>query len=191
MAKSSFRADVEAIRRRARAKMEDGAVTAAYRADRNRVIGVLNEALATEIVCILRYKNHYFVASGINAQPVATEFLEHANEEQQHADWLCQRIMQLGGTPNMNPEGLAGRSHAEYVDGGTLEEMIRENLVAERIAIEAYAEIIRWLGDDDPTTRRLLEDILKAEEEHADDLASLLGTLEVKSPKKAPRRRRR
>jgi len=173
----SFQTDLQTIRRRARQRMEDGAVTGAYLADREKVIGVLNEVLATEIVCVLRYKNHYFMASGINAQPVAQEFLTHANEEQQHADWVAQRITQLGGTPNFNPEGLATRSHAEYVEGATLERMIREDLVAERVAIETYSEIIRWLGSDDPTTRRLMEDILKMEEEHADDLANLLQTI--------------
>jgi len=172
-----FKTDLEAIRRRARQRMDDGAVTGAYLADRARVIEVLNEVLATEIVCVLRYKNHYFMASGINAQPVAQEFLQHATEEQQHADWVAQRITQLGGTPNFNPDGLATRSHAQYVEGATLERMIREDLVAERIAIETYSEITRWLGSDDPTTRRLIEDILKMEEEHADDLANLLQTL--------------
>ena len=172
-----FKTDLETIRRRARQRMEDGAVTGAYLADRDRVIEVLNEVLATEIVCVLRYKNHYFMASGINAQPVAQEFLQHAHEEQQHADMVAQRITQLGGNPNLNPEGLATRAHAQYVEAATLERMIREDLVAERIAIETYAEIIRWLGTDDPTTRRLMEDLLKVEEEHADDLANMLQTL--------------
>jgi bacterioferritin len=172
-----FKTDLETIRRRARQRMEDGPVTGAYLADRTRVVEVLNEVLATEIVCVLRYKNHYFMASGINAQPVAQEFLQHATEEQQHADWVAQRITQLGGAPNFNPEGLATRSHAQYVEGATLERMIREDLVAERVAIEIYSEITRWLGSDDPTTRRLIEDILKMEEEHADDLANLLQTL--------------
>ena len=172
-----FKTDLEAIRRRARDQMSDGAVTGAYRADRPRVLAVLNEVLATEIVCILRYRNHYFMASGINAGPVAQEFLQHANEEQMHADWVAQRITQLGGVPNFNPEGLAARSHAQYAEGDTLEAMIREDLVAERIAIETYSEIIRWLGNDDATTRRLVEDILKMEEEHADDLANLLASL--------------
>ena len=130
-----------------------------------------------EIVCVLRYKNHYFMASGINAGPVAAEFLQHANEESTHADWVAQRITQLGGVPNFNPEGLATRAHASYVEGATLEVMIQEDLVAERIAIETYSEIVRWLGNDDPTTRRIIEDILKMEEEHADDLANLLATL--------------
>jgi bacterioferritin len=172
-----FTTDLETIRRRARQRMEDGAVTGAYLADRARVIEVLNEVLATEIVCVLRYKNHYFMASGINAQPVAQEFLQHANEEQQHADWVAQRVTQLGGNPNFDPEGLVTRAHAQYVEAATLERMIREDLVAERVAIETYSEIIRWLGSDDPTTRRLMEDILKMEEEHADDLATLLQTL--------------
>lgn len=157
--------------------MSEGAVTGAYLADRDQVISVLNEVLATEIVCVLRYKNHYFMASGIHAQPVAAEFLQHANEEQTHADWVAQRITQLGGVPNFNPEGLSTRSHASYEEGDTLEKMIEEDLVAERIAIETYSEIIRWLGNDDPTTRRIIEDILKMEEEHADDLANLLATL--------------
>jgi bacterioferritin len=180
-----FKSDLAAIRKRARQRMEDGPVTGAYLADRGRVVEVLQEVLATEIVCVLRYKNHYFMASGINAQPIAQEFLTHANEEQQHADWVAQRITQLGGTPNLNPEGLATRAHAEYVEGATLERMIREDLVAERIAIETYSEIARWLGSDDPTTRRLMEDILKMEEEHADDLATMLQTLAPRRPAKA------
>jgi len=175
--KTPFKADIEAIRRRAKDRMEQGPVTSAYRADRAQVVQVLNEVLATEIVCNLRYRNHYFMASGIHAGPVADEFLEHATEEQQHADWVAERITQLGGMPNMNPEGLATRSHAEYVERDRLEDMIREDLVAERIAIETYAEIARWLSDDDPTTRRLIERILEKEEEHADDLANLLAAL--------------
>jgi bacterioferritin len=175
--KQPFKTDLETIRRRARAKMTDGAVTDAYKADRSQVIAVLNEVLATEIVCVLRYRNHHFVASGIHAGPVAAEFMQHATEEQMHADWVAQRICQLGGVPNFNPEGLATRSHAEYREGATLSAMIEEDLVSERIAIETYSEIVRWLGDDDPTTRRMVEDILKMEEEHADDLANLLTTL--------------
>ncbi len=173
-----FKTDLETIRTRAREKMTDGAVTGAYKADLQQVIAVLNEVLATEIVCILRYKNHYYMATGINAPTVAAEFLEHANEEQMHADWIAQRITQLGGVPNFDPKGLATRSHAEYVEGESLSDMIREDLVAERIAIETYSEIIRWLKDNDPTTRRIMEDILKMEEEHADDLASLLEMVE-------------
>lgn len=175
--KGPFQTDIETIQRRAREKMSEGAVTSAYLADRELVIEVLNEILATEIVCVLRYKNHYFMASGINAGPVATEFLEHANEEQMHADWVAERITQLGGSPNFSPEGLASRAHAHYSEGETLQEMIEEDLVAERVAIETYSEIIRWLGSDDPTTRRMVEDILKMEEQHADELASLLATL--------------
>ena len=175
-----FKSDLEAIRRRARDHMEDGAVTGAYHADRDRVIAVLNEVLATEIVCVLRYKNHYFMAAGIHAKPVAEEFLEHAGEEQQHADAVAKRITELGGVPNLSPEGLATRSHAEYKEAGTLEEMIKEDLVAERVAIETYAEIIRWLGTDDVTTRRLLEGILATEEEHADDLANLLESIRTR-----------
>lgn len=169
-----FQSDIEAIRKRARSHMHDGAVTDAYKADRERVIEVLNEVLATEIVCVLRYKNHYYMASGIHGEQVAQEFLTHANEEQAHADRVAERITVLGGRPNLNPEGLATRSHAEYAEGETLKEMLEENLVAERIAIETYSEIIRWLGDDDPTTRRMIEVILEEEEHHADDMASLL-----------------
>lgn len=175
--KRPFAADIEKIQQRARKSMSQGAVTGAYLADRVQVIRVLNSVLATEIVCILRYKNHYYMASGINAGPVAAEFLEHANEEQMHVDWVAHRITQLGGTPNFDPEGLTTRSHAAYVEGESLREMIEEDLVAERVAIETYSEIIRWLGNDDPTTRRLIEDILKMEEEHADDLVGLLETV--------------
>ncbi len=172
-----FQTDLETIRRRARDKMQDGAVTAAYHADRAQVIDVLNEVLATEIVCNLRYRNHYFMASGIHAQPVADEFKEHADQEQAHADMVADRIVQLGGVPNMNPEGLATRSHAEYKETRGLEDMIKEDLVAERVAIETYNEIIRWLGDGDVTTRRIMETILAVEEEHADDLATLLASI--------------
>ena len=169
-----FLTDIESIRARARNKMEDGAVTGAYHADRDKVIAVLNEVLATEIVCVLRYKNHYFMARGIHSQPVAAEFLEHANEEQSHADQVAMRITQLGGVPNLDPEGLATRSHVQYREGANLEAMIEEDLIAERVAIETYSEIVRWLGDDDVTTRRLMESLLAVEEEHADDLANLL-----------------
>ncbi|MBK8179423.1 MAG: bacterioferritin [Planctomycetes bacterium] len=173
MAKN-FESDIKKIRARARKHIEDGAVTAGYRAHRETVIKLLNEALATEIVCVLRYRRHHFTATGINAQTVAAEFLLHANEEQAHADLIAGRIVQLGGAPNFSPEGLATRSHAEYHDGEDLTEMIREDLVAERIAIDSYGEVIRYLGSDDPTTRRMLEGILAMEEEHADDLVSLL-----------------
>jgi len=182
-----FAADIEGIRRRARQHMERGAVTESYRANLGEVIQVLNEALATELVCILRYKRHYFMATGIDAQPVAAEFLQHATEEQQHADEIAARITQLGGEPDFNPVGLAERSHAEYAEGETLIEMIEEDLVAERIAIESYSEMIRWLGGDDPTTRRMLEGILAMEEEHADDLANMLETLAANQRPKSKR----
>jgi len=172
-----FKADLEAIRRNARSKMEDGAITAAYKADRERVIEVLNEVLATETVCTLRYRNHYFMARGIDSGPVAEEFLEHSKEEQGHADRVAKRIAELGGNPNLDPASLATRSHAEYKEAKTLEAMIREDLVAERIAVSTYSEIIRWLGNDDPTTRRMIEDLLATEEEHADDMANLLVRL--------------
>jgi bacterioferritin len=172
--KQPFRADMEAIRRRAREKMEQGPVTEAYRADRGQVIDVLNQVLATELVCVLRYKNHYFMAPGLHGEQVADEFLQHANEEQQHADMVARRIAQLGGNPDLNPAGLHTRAHAEYRECDDLEEMIREDLAAERVAIETYNEIVRWLGDDDMTTRRMMEEILAKEEEHADDLAMLL-----------------
>ena len=181
---SEFLTDVKEIRRRARQNIDKGPVTVAYRADLKRVIEVLNEVLATELVCVLRYKRHYFTASGINAQAVAAEFLQHANEEQGHADSVAQRIVQLGGSPNLNPEGLATRSHSQYDEKMALVDMIREDLVAERIAIETYSEIIRWLGNDDPTTRSLIEGILKVEEEHADDLSTLLETLKPKKKRR-------
>jgi bacterioferritin len=174
MAQQPFATDLATIRKRARDLMCDGAVTPAYRADRDRVVAVLNEVLATEIVCTLRYKNHYYMAKGINREAVAAEFLEHAAEEQDHADLVAERITQLSGEPNLNPADLATRSHSEYRTGETLQQLISEDLVAERIAIESYSEIIRWLGDDDPTSRRLMEDILAKEEEHANDLLDLL-----------------
>jgi bacterioferritin len=173
----AFLSDIQALRERARQHIEDGAVTAGYQADRKTVIKLLNAALATELVCILRYKRHHFMASGINAEAVAAEFLLHANEEQGHADLIAARIVQLKGEPDFNPEGLATRSHAEYIEGDDLQDMIREDLVAERIAIDSYGEMIRYIGDQDVTTRRMLEGILAMEEEHADDLASLLEDL--------------
>jgi bacterioferritin len=175
-----FLSDVKTIRDRARKRIEEGAVTEGYKADRRRVIDVLNEVLATELVCVLRYRRHYFMAAGINSESVKSEFLQHATEEQQHADWVAERINQLGGEPNFNPDGLAKRSHSEYVEGTDLRSMIREDLVAERIAVESYSEIVRWLGDDDPTTRKLIEDILKVEEEHADDMKNLLEKVSEK-----------
>ena len=174
MANKPFLTDIKTLRARARKHIENGAVTEGYKADRKTVIKVLNEALATEIVCVLRYRRHYFMASGINADGVAAEFLQHSNDEQGHADLIAQRIVQLGGEPNFNPEGLLTRSHAEYVEGETLTDMIKEDLVAERIAIDSYRDIIQYLGNDDPTSRRLMETILAVEEEHADDLVNLL-----------------
>lgn len=171
----SFTMDVKAIRQKARKDLEDGAVTDSYRADRQTVLKLLNEALATEVVCVLRYKRHFFMARGMNAEPVAAEFAEHATEEQEHADRLSERIVQLGGAPNLNPDGLTGRSHSEYVEANSLEDMIRENLIAERIAIDSYKQMVEYIGDKDPTTRRLLEEILAVEEEHADDLADFLA----------------
>jgi bacterioferritin len=172
-----FLTDIQTLRKRARQHIEQGAVTEGYRADRDTVVRLLNEALATEIVCVLRYRRHHFMASGIHAQSVAQEFLQHANEEQMHADQIAARIVQLGGAPNFSPEGLLTRSHAEYVEGDTLLDMIREDLVAERVAIDSYREMIGFLGNEDPTTRRMLEGILAMEEEHADDLVSLLEEL--------------
>lgn len=169
-----FLTDVATLRERARAHMDRGSVTDAYGADRGRVVEVLNEALATELVCILRYKRHYFTAQGINAQPAAAEFLQHAAEEQGHADMIAARITQLRGEPDFDPDTLTGRSHAEYDASGRLEDMLREDLVAERVAIASYSEIISWLGTGDPTTRRMLEEILAVEEEHAEDLLTLL-----------------
>ena len=172
-----FLSDIQELCRRAREHIAQGAVTPGYQADRGTVVKLLNEALATEIVCTLRYKRHYFMAKGIHAEGVAAEFLEHSRDEQQHADQIAERITQLGGEPDFSPEGLATRSHAEYVEGDSLEDMIREDLVAERIAIDSYKEIVLYLGEKDPTSRRLMEEILAKEEEHADDLANLLEDL--------------
>lgn len=177
MAAKPFVSDIKAIRERAREHIRKGAVTEGYRADRGTVIKILNEALATELVCVLRYKYHYYMASGIHSKGVAAEFLEHANEEQAHADQIAQRITQLDGKPNLSPEGLLSRSHSEYVEGHDVVEMIEEDLVAERIAIDSYREIIQYLGNDDPTTRRMMEEILAKEEEHAEDLGTLLEQL--------------
>ncbi|HEY3075057.1 MAG TPA: ferritin-like domain-containing protein [Burkholderiales bacterium] len=173
----AFLSDIQTLRKRAREHIAQGAVTPGYHADRSVVLKLLNEALATEIICTLRYKRHYFMAKGIHAEGVAAEFLQHATEEQQHADQIAARIVQLGGAPDFSPDGLATRSHAEYVEGGSLEEMIKEDLVAERIAIDSYREIIAYLAEDDPTSRRLMEEILAKEEEHADDLVTILGSL--------------
>lgn len=172
--KKPFLSDIKEIRRRARQHMERGAVTENYKGDLETSLRLLNEALATELVCVLRYKRHHYMASGIHAQAVANEFLEHASEEQSHMDQIAARIIQLNGAPNFNPDGLLMRSHSEYVEGQTLSDMIKEDLVAERIAIESYSEIIRYFGDKDPTSRRLMEEILAKEEEHAEDMKTLL-----------------
>lgn len=177
-----FVTDIQRIRERARTAIDQGAVTPSYKADHEQVVKVLNEVLATEIVCVLRYKRHYYAADGLQSESVKAEFLEHANEEQEHADWVAERITQLNGEPDFNPEGLATRSHSDYVEGDDLVSMIEEDLVAERIAIETYSEIIRWLGDNDPTSRRLIERILEKEEEHAEDLVTLISRLK---PQKA------
>ncbi len=178
MTDKPFLTDVTELRRRARQHIEEGAVTEGYRGDRETVIKLLNEALATEIVCVLRYKRHYFMAQGIHSDPIAQEFLQHANEEQGHADAIAGRIVQLGGSPNFSPDGLLSRSHSEYVEGQTLVDMIKEDLIAERVAIDSYTEMIRFIGDNDITTRRMLETILAVEEEHADDLASFLEDID-------------
>jgi len=166
--------DVATLREHARHNIEDGAVTEGYSADRLQVLQLLNEALATEIVCVLRYRRHYFMARGIKARIAAEEFMEHATEELSHADRIAERIVQLGGEPNFDPKGMLERSHSEYTAGKTLTDMIKENLVAERIAIDSYRGIVQLLSDSDPTTRRMMEEILASEEEHADDLADLL-----------------
>ena len=173
--KRPFDMDVKAIRAKARKDIESGAITDTYRADRETVLKLLNEALATEIVCVLRYKRHYFMARGLNAEPVAAEFAEHAAQEQDHADKLAERIVQRGGEPTLSPKGSLDRSHSEYVEGDSLEEMIKENLIAERIAIDSYRQMIDYIGEQDSTTRRLLEEILAGEEEHADDLSDFLA----------------
>ena len=167
--------DVQTLREQARKHIEEGAVTENYGANREKVIELLNEALATELVCVLRYRHDHFMARGLDSKVAADEFLEHANEELAHADRLAERIVQLGGEPRFEPDGLTSRSHSEYRIGKTLDEAIRENLVAERIAIDSYREMAQFVGDTDPTTRRMLEEILEVEEEHADDLADLLS----------------
>lgn len=166
------------LRARARKSIEDGAVTQSYGADRQQVVKLLNTALATELVCVLRYRHHYYVAQGLPAEAIKQEFLEHANEEQQHADQLAERIIQLGGDPDFNPAGLAERSHAEYGSGASLIEILRDDLIAERVAIQSYTEMIKYVGDDDPTTKRILESILSAEEQHAEEISSMLANLD-------------
>ena len=185
----SFVQDIQQIRDRAREKIQQGPITSNYGLDPEHVIGVLNEALATEIMCVLRYRFHYFMATGIHSAGIAAEFLEHANEEQGHADLIAARIVQLGGEPDFSPAGLADRSHSQYVEGGDLLDLIRENLIAERIAIDSYAAMIRYLGNDDPTTRVMLEEILATEEEHADDLANLLKELAPRESEPSPMKR--
>jgi bacterioferritin len=180
MQKIPFPTDVQALRKRARQHIDEGSVTAGYSADRQTVLKLLNDSLATELVCVLRYRRHHFMARGIHSQSVAQEFLDHSNEEQGHADEIAERIVQLGGAPDFAPSGLASRSHAEYVEGDTLASMITENLVAERIAIDSYRGILQYLGDQDSTTRRMIEGILAVEEEHADELADLLVAFPAK-----------
>jgi bacterioferritin len=172
---------IATLRARARKHIESGAVTEAYAADRDTVLRLLNEALATEIVCTLRYRRHYFMADGVQAEAVKEEFLTHALEEQGHADLIAARIVQLDGEPNFDPRGLAERSHAEYVAGNSLDDMIREDLVAERVAIDSYKEMITYIGPRDPTTKRMLEEILAKEEEHAEDLSSMLAEVKPRS----------
>lgn len=171
--------DIKTLRQRARQNVEEGAVTAGYGADRGAIIKLLNEALATELVCVLRYKRHYFMAKGIHAESVKSEFLQHAKEEMAHADRLAKRITELGGEPDFSPDGLSSRSHAEYIPGDSLVDMIKENLIAERIAIESYREMVTFLANNDPTTQRMIKEILAVEEEHADDMASLLEGLKI------------
>lgn len=178
---ATFTADVEAIRSRARQKIEDGAVTPDYKGDVNKAINILNEALATEIVCVLRYLHHYFMATGVHGVSVRDEFKEHADAEREHADRIADRIQQLGGKPDFNPKSLLERSASQYVEGSDLAEMIKEDLVAERIVIEVYSEMIRYFGNDDPTTRIMIEDILKDEEDHASDLSDLLFVVDPHS----------
>jgi len=172
-----FVSDVAALRKRAREHIDQGAVTDTYGLDAQQVCKVLNDALATEIVCVLRYRRHYYMASGIHSESVKAEFLEHANEEQEHADQIAERIVQLGGEPDLDPAGLLSRSHSEYVEGKTLRDMLREDLVAERIAIDSYRGIVTWLDGKDSTTRRIMEEILAKEEEHAEDLSTLLANI--------------
>jgi bacterioferritin len=179
----AFFTDVTELRRRAREHILQGAVTSDYAVNLETTLKLLNEALATELVCVLRYKSHYYMAEGIHAKSVAEEFLEHSKEEEQHADWIAARMRQLGGKPDFNPSRLLTRSHAEYQEGETLLDMVKEDLIAERVAIESYREMIQYFADKDPTTRRLLESILAQEEEHAEDMSSILTTLD---PRKSP-----
>ena len=177
-----FVSDMKEIQRRAREHVEKGAVTPAYRGDVETAVRLLNEALATELICVLRYRRHHYMAAGIHYQAIADEFMEHSVEEQRHADQIADRIRQLGGAPDFDPKGLLTRGHSQYAEGRSLVDMIKEDLIAERIAIESYLEMIRFFGDNDPTTRRMMEEILAKEEEHADDLATLLETLDPREP---------
>ncbi|TKA12132.1 ferritin-like domain-containing protein [Actinacidiphila oryziradicis] len=179
---AEFLTDIKTLRERARQEIGKGPVTDAYGADLQRVLQVLNEALATELICVLRYKRHYYTATGLYSEPVAAEFLQHAQEEQAHADKLAQRIAQLGGEPDFNPDTLTSRSHTPYDASLDLLEMLKEDLVAERVAVASYTEIIQWLGDNDPTTRRVFEELLAQEEEHADDLRTLLERIPADRP---------
>jgi bacterioferritin len=174
MTAKPFLSDIQAIRQRAREHITRGAVTDTYTLDRETVLKLLNEALATELVCSLRYRAHYYLATGINAKSVAAEFQEHAEQEDEHAGWIAERITQLDGKPDFSPDGLTARCHAEYIVPDSLAAMIEENLVAERIAIDSYREIINYVGDGDTTTKRLLEKILAVEEEHAEDMKTLM-----------------
>ena len=174
MTQTSFIQDMESRREQARKHMMNGAVTEDFTQDRETIIKLLNEALATELICVLRYKTHYYTANGKGTKVAAAEFWEHAQEEQEHADQLAERIAQLGGTPNMNPETLTDNAHSDYHCGGDTLEMLKEDLIAERIAISSYRELIAYIGDKDPTTRRILEDLLAQEEEHADDLVDII-----------------
>jgi bacterioferritin len=171
--------DVEGLRRRAQKHIEEGAITDEYNADRAEVVNTLNTLLATELMCVLRYKRHFYMASGINSEAVKKEFLEHAQEAQQHADRIADRIVELNGEPDFNPDSIAKRSLSQYTNAETVHQMIREDLVAERIAVESYSEIVRWLGDNDVTTRKLMADILMMEEQHAADMQKLLGKLDA------------
>lgn len=174
-----FLTDIEELRRRARQDMDRGAITASYALDLKQAVDVLNKVLASELVCVLRYKRHFYMSQGLQAEPIAQEFLQHANDEQLHADQVALRITQLGGAPDFNPQGMLQRSVAEYNEGSSLIDMIQEDLVAERVVIQWYAEIASWFGESDPTSRRMMEDLLAKEEEHADDLADLLVDLDV------------
>lgn len=186
MSQKTALTDIATLRKRARQHIEEGAVTAGYDADRATVLKLLNDSLATEIICVLRYRRHHFMAKGIQSKSIADEFLVHSNEEQNHADLIAERIVQLGGAPNFSPDGMSGRSHSEYVEAVSLVDMIKENVVAERIAIDTYREIIQYIGDKDPTTRRMLEGILAVEEEHADEMADLLENFAAENSSKTP-----